>query len=255
MLSELLRALRPRALSAAQRFADLLARNGRPMCVRGRNAAIRTPVASADQLVEEHFARRSLSDHVNQESMLATIRLLEERPCSILEAGSSAWGTDSSRLFDAYVVRFGGEFLTVDIRIQPLLRLRRDLSPRSQMVCDDSARFLRGWVRQNPARRVDLVYLDSYDLDAAAPTPAAVHGLQELDAIRPALRDGSLLLVDDTPNSVEFFPESQRTEAALFAERTGLIPGKGMLIDLWLGNDSSVTKIHHGYQALYRFDD
>ena len=103
-------------------------------------------------------------------------------------------------------------------------------------------------------RRVDLVYLDSYDLDPAAPTPAALHGLAELDAIRPALRDGALLLVDDTPSSVDFFPEPQRTQAALFAERTGLIPGKGMLIGVLLGNDSSVTKLHHEYQALYCFD-
>jgi hypothetical protein len=250
-----LQALRPRAADAVQRLADLLARNGSPVCVRGRATAIRTPVASDDQLVEEHFASRSVSGHVNQESMLTTIRLLEERPRTILETGSSAWGTNSSRLFDAYVTRFGGEFVTVDIRIQPLLQLRRDLSPSSQMVCDDSTRFLRRWVRENPERRVDIVYLDSYDLDATAPTPAAVHGLMELDAIRPALRAGSLLLVDDSPNSVDLFPEPQRTDAALFAERTGLIPGKGMLIDLWLRNDPSVTKIHHGYQALYRFDD
>jgi hypothetical protein len=255
MLIELVRALRPQAVNAAQRFADLLARNGRPVSVKGRNVALRTPVASADQLVEEHFASRSLSGHINQESILVAIRLLEERPCTILETGSSAWGTDSSRLFDAYVARFGGEFATVDIRLQPLLRLRRDLSPRSEMVCDDSARFLRRWVRENAGRRVDLVYLDSYDLDAANPTLAAVHGLLELDAIRPALRDGSLLLVDDTPNSVDFFPEARRAEAARFAERTGLIPGKGMLVDLWLGNDPAVTKINHAYQALYRFDD
>jgi hypothetical protein len=254
MLFVLVHAFRPRASNAVQNVADLLARNGRPVSVRGRDDALRTPVASADQLVDEHFASRSLGGHVNQESMRAAIRLLEERPCTILETGSSAWGADSSRLFDAYVARFGGAFATVDIRIQPLLRLRRDLSPMSEMVCDDSVRFLRRWMRENPARQVDLVYLDSYDLDAAAPTPAAVHGLLELDAIRPALRDGSLLLVDDTPTSVDFFPEPQRAEAALFAERTGLIPGKGMLIDLWLGNDPSVTKIHHEYQALYRFD-
>ena len=109
-------------------------------------------------------------------------------------------------------------------------------------------------MRDNPERRVDLVYLDSYDLDVGAPTPAAVHGLLELDAIRPALHDGSLLLVDDTPNRVDFFPEPQRTQAARFAASTGLVPGKGMLIDVYLGNDPAVTKLHHGYQVLYRFD-
>ena len=248
------RALRRSAANAAQRLATLLARSGRPVRVRGRSTAVRTLFASADELVEEHFASRSLHAHMNRESMLVALQLLEEQPRTILETGSSAWGPDSSRLFDAYVARFGGDFVTVDVRIQPLLRLRRDLSPRSEMVCDDSVRFLRRWVRENPLRQADLVYLDSYDLNPSSPTPAAVHGLLELEAIRPALRDGSLLLVDDTPSSVEFFPRPQRRDAALFAERTGLIPGKGMLIDVWLGNDSSVTKLHHGYQALYRFD-
>lgn len=204
--------------------------------------------------MDEHFRTRSLTDHVNRESMLQTVRLLEERPCLILETGSSAWGPDSSRLFDGYVARFGGGFVTVDNRIQPLLHLWRDLSPRSEMVCDDSVRFLRRWVRDNPASRVDLVYLDSYDLDVEAPTRAAAHGLLELDAIRPALYDGSLLLVDDTPSSVEFFPEPTRAQAARFAKRTGLVPGKGMLFDVYLGGDPAVTKLHHGYQALYRFD-
>jgi hypothetical protein len=253
MLLGVVRALRPGAAGAAQSVASLLARNGRPVRARGRDTSTRVSFASSDQLVEEHFASRSLDDHMNRESMLATIRLLEERPCTILETGSSAWGPDSSRLFDAYIARFGGEFLTVDIRIEPLLRLRRDLSPGSRLVCDDSARFLRRWVRENPAQRVDLVYLDSYDLDPASPAPAAAHALLELEAIRPALRNGSLLLVDDTPTSVDFFPEAQRTEAARFADRTGLIPGKGMLIDVCFANDSSVTKIHHDYQALYRF--
>ena len=247
-------AVRSQAVKAVQRSAAVLAWNGTPVRVRGRNTAVRPAFASVEELVGEHFAMRSTPDHMNRGSLLETIRLLEERSATILETGSSAWGTNSSRLFDDYVARFGGELVTVDIRIQPLLHLRRDLSPRSQIVCDDSVRFLRRWVRDNPSRRVDLVYLDSYDLDPGAPTPAAVHGLLELDAIRPALRDGSLLLVDDTPSSVDFFSEPERAQAARFAESTGLVPGKGMLIDVYLGNDPSVTKIHHGYQALYRFD-
>lgn len=185
--------------------------------------------------------------------MLDAIELLGERPSLILETGSSAWGTNSSRLFDDYVVTFGGEFTTVDIRIAPLLRLWRDLGPRSVIVCDDSVRFLRRWVEENAGRKADLVYLDSYDLDVSSPTPAAVHALLELDAIRPALRAGSLLLIDDTPDSMDFFPEPARTDAQRFKERNGLIPGKGMLIDVYLDSDPTVTKVHHGYQTLYRF--
>lgn len=55
--------------------------------------------------------------------------------------------------------------------------LRGSLSERSWLTCDDSVRFLRRWVAENPGRRADLVYLDSYDLDVGDPIEAAIHGL------------------------------------------------------------------------------
>jgi len=247
------RRLRSIAANALGRAALLLADAGTPVRVRGTNASPRRSFASAEQIVEEHFNKRSDPNHVNRQSMSDTIKLLRERPSLILETGSSAWGSDSSRLFDDYVSHFGGEFVTVDNRISPLLRLRSDLGPRSRIVCDDSVRFLHAWVADNPARKVDLVYLDSFDLDLASPTEAAAHGLLELEAIRPALGGGSLLLVDDTPATIDFFPQSERPSARQFVERTGLIPGKGMLIDVYLRDDPVVVKIHHHYQALYRF--
>jgi cephalosporin hydroxylase len=235
------------------RAAAVLALTGRPVVSKGSNTSQRRPLDSGAQLVDEHFVARSLANHVNHASMRDTIELLHERPSLILETGSSAWGPDSSRLFDGYVACFGGEFATVDKRIAPLLRLRRDLGPRSRCVCDDSVRFLRAWAADNPGRKVDLVYLDSFDLDPVAPTAAAIHALMEFEAIRPALGAGSLLLVDDTPASVEFFPAPQRPMIRRFVERTGLVPGKGMLIDVYLRNDPTVLKIHHAYQVLYRF--
>lgn len=244
--------LRPVAERVLDRAAALLALAGRPVTVMGTNTMTRAPVESIAQLVDDHFVARSLAGHINQASMRHTLELLGERPRVILETGSSAWGPDSSRLFDAYVTCFGGEFATVDSRIAPLLNLRRDLGPRSRMVCDDSVRFLRAWTATRPGQRVDLVYLDSLDIDPAAPTEAAVHALLEFEAIRPALKAGSLLLIDDTPSAVEYFgpplPHVQR-----FVDSTGLVPGKGMLIDLYLRNNPRVVKVHHHYQVLYRF--
>lgn len=190
---------------------------------------------------------------MNFTSLRDTVRLLQERPSRIVETGASAWGTDSSRLFDDYVTAFGGELWTVDIRLAPLRRLSRLLGPSSSVTCDDSVRFLEGWVRRHPGSKADLVYLDSYDVDFAAPVPAGLHGLRELWAIRPALREGSLLLVDDTPATLDELPPSERESAAEFHTRYGLLPGKGMFVDLCLRDAPGVTKIHHRYQALYRF--
>jgi hypothetical protein len=140
--------VRSSAVQAADFVAAVLARRGRPLSVRGRNTSPRKRFASAEELVNEHFAKRLDLVHINQPSMLHAIELLEERPSVILETGSSGWGTNSSRLFDDYVAAFGGEFATADIRLASLLRLWRDLCPQSVVVCDDSVRFLRRWVER-----------------------------------------------------------------------------------------------------------
>jgi hypothetical protein len=246
--------VRARSSQIARGFAHAAAGAGHPLRATGRNRCARPAFASVVELVESHFRQHSDLEHVNFASLHETLRLLDERSSTILETGASAWGTDSSLLFDEYVTRFGGEFETVDIRLGPLLRLRPLLGPRSAVTCDDSVRFLRNWVRRHPGARADLVYLDSFDVDFASPFPAAQHGLAEFWAIRPALRDGSLLLVDDTPATLEDLSARGREAAKGFVAEHGLVPGKGMFVDLCLRDAPGVTKLHHGYQALYRFD-
>ncbi len=219
----------------------------------GRREAGAPSVPSPEALVREHFATHSDPSHMNFISLQEAISILGGRPSWIIETGSSAWGTDSSRLFDSYVATFGGRFWSVDLRLEPMLKLRKRLSKSSSMSCDDSVRFLKRWVDKYSAHRVDLVYLDSWDLDVRDPMPAAIHGLKEFLAIAPALRDGSLLLVDDTPTGADWFAAPVRESAAKFQATHGLVPGKGMLIDLCLRERPGVAKIGHRYQVLYRF--
>ena len=239
-------------LDAAARGLDTL---GTPVRARGARAPRPTGADGTDELVRRHFAARSSPEHINVESMLGALELLEERPGRIVETGASAWGTDSTRLFSDYVDTFGGELWSVDIRLKPLVDLRGAVSRRTLLTCGDSVRFLRRWVRSHRTdTRVDLVYLDSYDLDVEDPYPAARHGLRELLAIRPALQRGSLLLVDDTPATPELCPDGMREPAERFLATHGAMPGKGMLIEQYLDGAPNVTKVHHAYQVLYRFD-
>jgi hypothetical protein len=241
----------------AMRVLDLaaaaMAGAGVALEIEGRRAASAAAVASPDDLVREHFATRNNLSHANFKSLQEAISALGGRPSWIVETGSSAWGTDSSRLFDSYVATFGGRFWSVDLRLEPILNLRKHISKSSSISCNDSVRFLKLWVNKYSSHRVDLVYLDSWDLDISDPMPAAIHGLKEFFAIAPALRDGSLLLVDDTPASVDWFPAPLREHAAEFQAAHGLLPGKGMLIDLCLKEHPGVTKVGHRYQVLYKF--
>ena len=208
---------------------------------------------TTDALLDHHFATWSTSDHINKQSMADTLRRLGGRPATIVETGSSAWGANSSQLFDSYVTSFGGTFESVDLRMGPMRELRPVVSPRTTLATGDSVRLLERWVGLHPGVKVDLVYLDSWDLDAADPVPSAVHGLKELMAIRPALRDGSLVLVDDTPSDLSLYAEAQRATATSFFTRHGALPGKGMFIGGFLAGQPGVEKLHHGYQVLYRF--
>lgn len=232
----------------------VLPRVGRPLRVRGRATDRLFDFASARALVDHHFSTRSSLDHYAYGSMLEAVERLQEEPSVILETGMSAWGCRSSELFDDYVSCFGGAFSTVDIRARPLLELRDIVGSRTELTCDDSVRFLERWVRSNPGRQVDLVYLDSFDLDPRSPYPAAVHGVREFLAVRPALGEGSLLLVDDTPIDTAACPPEWRDDAAAFLEHEGQMPGKGMVIVPYLDATPGVTKLQHGYQVLYRFD-
>lgn len=229
-------------------------RLGKAISAHGQAEHCSMSVASANELVERHFAELRMLDHPCYGSMSEALRLLGGARAVILETGMSAWGTNSTQLFDDYVSCFGGEFHTVDIRLTPLLLMRRVVTNRTQLTCDDSVRFLDRWARSNRGRKADLVYLDSFDLNARSPYAAAVHGIREYLAIRPALAEGSLLLVDDTPIDLDSCPREWRHEAESFLEREGVMPGKGMLIVPYLDATHAATKVHHGYQVLYRFD-
>ena len=235
-------------------LARIRARNGWPFECNG--VATAPPPQSAKIDPADILLRHDgcPETHINHTSLLDTIRHLDGRPAVILETGSSAWGTNSTCLWDAYVQEFGGRLWSVDLRRTPSRQLRGKLSPATTLVADDSVAFLERWARNHRGEAISLVYLDSWDLDAQSPMPASLHCLREYEAIRPFLRGGALLLVDDTPGSEEWLATSLRDEAIIYRETTGLWPGKGMLLDLMLAQHPRVTKLHHRYQILYRFD-
>jgi hypothetical protein len=206
----------------------------------------------AGQLAHDHFAKRSELNHVNYASMRDLLVRMGGRPQTIMETGMSAWGTDSTRLFDSYVRSFGGALWSVDLSPVPVQRLTGQVSEHTTLACDDSVAFLERWVDEHPGQQLDVVYLDSWDVDFADPMPAGEHCLRELQAIEPALGPGTLMLVDDTPGSLEDVPASFRDVAPAVFERYGAWPGKGMLLDPHLEH-TSAEKLRHGYQVLYRF--
>lgn len=82
-------------------------------------------------------------------------------------------------------------------------------------------------------RPIDLLYLDSMDVDMGAPHISAMHALMEFAAARPRLHSGSIVFVDDAP--MEF---------------DGRIVGKGLYVAEYF-KKLNVMPFTIGYQSAW----
>ena len=226
--------------------------NSHPPMIQG--TAFREKFVHIDELVEHHFSKFSEPSHPCRITLSAALKKLDHRPAFIIETGSSAWGANSSQLFDSYVNSFGGHFISVDIRDEPMKNLQNICTSLSTFVCDDSANFLRNFSRSG--LKPDLIYLDSWDVDWSNPIPAEIHGLAEFLYVFPCLKPGALLLVDDTPKNIEIMEKVQNAftnQFNLFQNVYGISPGKGGLIKNFLEKNGIGHELMHEYQLLWKF--
>ncbi len=205
-----------------------------------------------DGLTEEEMKR---GHHINYYTFRKFFELLRtfENP-TIVETGSSAWGVNSSTLFDTYINKYGGDFHTVDINPYTTQKVQQTISPMSRAYNGDSVSFLKTFPKQ-----VDAVYLDSYDMDWLNYEPSAQHGKKEMEAVLPLLKDRSIILIDDTPASPFFLPyrnDTHTTVCDLF-EITENMPGKGMYAEEVLKANSDkfkYRKVLHMYAVIFEVE-
>ena len=140
-----------------------------------------------DEVLTIHFKTYTDEQHACRDTLSLALKLLDETPARIIETGSSAWGANSSMLFDLYVSNFGGSFNSVDIRMDPAINLSSKCSNLSNFWCDDSANWLSNYVDKT-SEVINLVYLDSWDLSPEKPIQSALHGLNEFLTLLPFLK-------------------------------------------------------------------
>lgn len=129
-------------------------------------------------------------------------------PITIVETGCARtednWGGDgqSTVLFDKYAVCRGADSVvhTVDLSPEATEVCKTLVSGKVVVHTGDSVAVLPQIGRELKAagRSIDLLYLDSYDLDWANPTPSAVHHLKELVSIISCVSPRTLVVVDDS---------------------------------------------------------
>jgi hypothetical protein len=176
-----------------------------------------------------------------------------DRPVGIIETGcvrkAGNWAGDggSTILFDTYAEWHPGSAVhTVDIDPQATALCRTLVSERVTIHTGDSVMFLKGFADAPPQGfpGIDLLYLDSFDLDLDNVFPSAFHHMKELTAISPVIRPQTLVVVDDSPSS--FFGIVQND--TLTPTSAPKIGGKGKMIAEYAAQIGA-EQVFTGYQC------
>lgn len=176
-------------------------------------------------------------------------RFLESLPFAsapiIVETGTTRiaenWQGDgcATVIFDRYTRDVPATFLSVDIDPEAIKVAKKLVENRTLFVQGDSVEVLAHLGELVPAlksrdenpRYLDLLYLDSYNVDWANPHPSALHHLKELQAVLPFINEKTMLAIDDAVN--------------LDGRR-----GKSLYIDQ-LFHELGIKPVHSGYQVIY----
>jgi hypothetical protein len=170
-------------------------------------------------------------------------RVKRGRYPTVVETGCSRqpdnWFGDgqSSVVFNAMVEEMEGTLFSVDIDRTACEFARTQTGSRHQIYCADSV----VWLQQaeinfhKMGRTIDVLYLDSYDINVDNWHPSAQHHIYELLAIKGSLAAGSLVAVDDNL----IMPDGSHV-------------GKGTYVAEWM---SRVGKrmIYQGYQWIWEW--
>lgn len=171
----------------------------------------------------------------------------------ILESGIASAGTNSTYLFNEYVRKYGGLFWSVDINPALVREHQGNMCPGTQLICDDSVHFFTNWTKTHDL--VNVIYLDSYDLDFYNPAPSANHGLAEYKSLMPVIKKDTLMLIDDTPSNPYWLDSRGQVYndmISYYMTNNKTMPGKGMHV---LNEITNANMLLHNYQVLYKFYD
>lgn len=123
----------------------------------------------------------------------------------IIETGTIRMENDygagmSTVLWDIFLNYFNGKCISIDNNIDVINFAKNVVSDHVELVCEDSVRYLNE-LSLSSISQIDVLYLDSHDIDWYNPHPSSLHHLKELCAIKNKITNGTLVCVDDNQGS------------------------------------------------------
>jgi len=166
--------------------------------------------------------------------------LIVETGCMRADHGQLALGDDgaSTYIFDDFINYYDGEVLSVDINQDNVNHATAMTSDKTKVTCSDSVKYL--WSLPED-KKIDFLYLDSFDFEPNDPIPSQEHHLKELCAVMKNLQKGTIVCVDDHLNTPNF--DQYRASLAR--------GGKAAFIEHFM-DDIGAELLHDGYQILWR---
>jgi hypothetical protein len=166
--------------------------------------------------------------------------LIVETGCMRADHGQLALGDDgaSTYIFDDFINYYDGEVLSVDINQDNVNHATAMTSDKTKVTCSDSVKYLWSLPEE---KKIDFLYLDSFDFEPNDPIPSQEHHLKELCAVMKNLKKGTIVCVDDHLNTPNF--DQYRASLAR--------GGKAAFIEHFM-DDIGAELLHDGYQILWR---
>lgn len=166
-------------------------------------------------------------------------------PINIIETGASqSWQDGMMGTFFANIAKqTGGKMWVVDIDPTIIAKSKRAFAELDlefvEFFTEDSVQFLK-----NFNEHVDIVHLDSWDLDLRDSLPSALHGWREFEAIEAKLNTGTIVIVDDnyldgTWVNINEIIDGQLTGKFERFDVTQPCAGKGAHIYWWVKQDAN----------------
>lgn len=194
--------------------------------------------------------------HICYPSMLYTYELLlckikKEKidHMVIVETGCASHGTSSTILWDNIVSKYGGTVISIDINEETVMKCREKVSDRVHVVHSDSISYLKQY--QGPP--IDFVYLDSFDCNFYQDNGSSLHHLFEFMQIEKHLKDGALILIDDTPIDKWWLDNASQIEFFDKIPEGNILWTKGKYVLFYLQKYSNSKILEHKYQVLIEY--
>jgi hypothetical protein len=154
----------------------------------------------------------------------------------------------STLLFDQYVKKRndGSMVFTVDINPESVAVCRTLVSNSVTIYEGDSVSYLNNLSQKllSEGHFINLLYLDSYDVDFNYWYPSAAHHLKELLSARRAINSNTLVVVDDSPMNANLVLDNEGTYH-LDKFYKPIVGGKGRLVAEYADQVGAKTLFSH----------